>query len=192
MHDIEPFFRWREHYIASEDPQSPFFGHVNSEFEFSDAIYNYVIHPQWDGCDSPTLFLKILFVEYDHKFALIELMGEWNDAVQNDVMQLKREVINPLIDSGITKFIFFCDNLLNFHRGDDDYYEEWYEEICESEGWVAFLDVFDHVADEMGDRLAQYMNFGAEFNGIPWREMPPELVIKAVEQRLTLTQKRLH
>ena len=192
MHDIEPFFRWRDSYIASEDPQSPFYGHVNSEFEFSDAIYNYVIHPQWDSCGSPTLFLKVIFVDYDRQFALIELLGEWNDAVQNDVMFLKREVINPMIDSDITKFIFFCDNLLNFHAADDDYYQEWYDEICESDGWIAFLDTFDHVADEMGDAISQYTHFGAEFNGLPWREMMPEFVVDVVQERLSLAQKRLH
>ncbi len=192
MHDIEPFFRWRDQYVASEDPQSPFFGHINSEFEFSDAIYNYVIHPQWDSCGSPTLFLKVLFVDYDRQFALIELLGEWNDAVQNDVMSLKREVINEMIDADITQFVFFCDNLLNFHTGDDDYYEEWIEEICESDGWVAFLDTFDHVADEMGEAIAQYVHFGPAFNGIPWREMKPEFIVEVVQERLMLAQKRLH
>ncbi len=184
MHDIEPFFRWRDHYIAAEDPQSPFFKTVNSEFEFSDAIYNYVIHPQWDGCGSATLFLKVLYVDYDHQFALIELMGEWNDAIQNDVMLLKREVINPMIDAEITKFVFFCDNLLNFHSDDDDYYEEWHEEICESDGWIALLDTFEHVGEEMGDKLAQFVHFGEAFNGIPWREMEPEFVIDVVQQRI--------
>ncbi len=192
MHDIEPYFRWRDLYIASEDPQSPFFGQVNSEFEFSDAIYNYVIHPQWDSCESPTLFLKVLFVDYDRQFALIELLGEWNDAIQNDVMFLKREVINNMIDAEITKFVFFCDNLLNFHAGDDDYYEEWYEEIVENDGWIAFLDTFDHVADEMGDAIAQYVHFGSSLNGIPWREMKPEFVVDVVQERLMLAQKRLH
>ncbi len=184
MHDIEPFFRWRDHYIAADDPASPFFGKMNSEFEFSDAIYNYVIHPQWDSCGSPTLFLKVLFVDYDRQFALIELLGEWNDTIQNDIMLLKREVINPMIDEGIYKFVFFCDNLLNFHQGDDDYYEEWHEEIIGEGGWIAFLDTFDHVGVEMGDLLAHYIHFGTLFNGIPWREMEPDWIVDVVEKRL--------
>ncbi|MEY4126059.1 MAG: hypothetical protein RL737_248, partial [Bacteroidota bacterium] len=40
MHFIEPFFRWRGEYIASEDARSPFFGRVYSEFEFQHRVYN--------------------------------------------------------------------------------------------------------------------------------------------------------
>ena len=60
MHDLEPYYNWREIYIASEDPRSPFFEREYSEFEFSDKIYNYFIHPQWDSFGSQTLFMKIL------------------------------------------------------------------------------------------------------------------------------------
>lgn len=192
MHDIEPFFRWREYYVAADDSRSPFYGETHSEFEFSEAIYNYVIHPQWDSCGSATLFLKVLFVDYNKQYALIELMGEWNDAINNDVMFLKQEVIDSMIDEGIVQFVFFCDNLLNFHAGDDDYYQEWHEEIIEDDGWIVMLDTFDHVADEMGDLIGQFVSFGPSFNGLPWRAMQPELIPIAIEQQLALAQKRLH
>jgi hypothetical protein len=48
MHEIEPYFQWRHLYIADEDPKSIFFGQTYSEFEFSQTVYNYYIHPQWD------------------------------------------------------------------------------------------------------------------------------------------------
>ncbi len=64
MHDIEPYYNWRNLYIASEDPLSPFYGQQYSEFEFSNAIYDYFIHPQWDKFDSATLYLKILYVSF--------------------------------------------------------------------------------------------------------------------------------
>ena len=39
MHFVEPFFNWRNYYIASEDPSSPFYGQEYSEFEFHNSIY---------------------------------------------------------------------------------------------------------------------------------------------------------
>jgi len=92
MHDIEPFYNWRHLYEAEEDPRSPFYGKEYSEMYFTDTIYNYVIHPQWDFIGSPTLYIKILFVDYEQGTAVIELLGEWNDAVHNDIMFLKREI----------------------------------------------------------------------------------------------------
>ena len=65
MHDIEPFYNWRHIYVAEEDSLSPFFGRTYSEFEFSQTVYNYYIHPQWDDFGSRTLYLKILFVDHE-------------------------------------------------------------------------------------------------------------------------------
>ena len=55
MHNIEPYYNWRHIYISEEDERSPFFGREYSEFEFTQAIYNYLIHPQWDefGFENP-------------------------------------------------------------------------------------------------------------------------------------------
>ena len=60
MHTLEPYFNWRNLYIAAEDPQSPFFEYQNSEVHFTDSIYNFLIHPQWDSMESETLFLKVM------------------------------------------------------------------------------------------------------------------------------------
>src|SRR5678810_76420 len=105
MHDIEPFYNWRHIYVSEEDERSPFFGRAYSEFEYSHTIYNYYIHPQWDDFGSRTLYLKVLIADYDEKYAVIELMGEWNDAIENDIMELKREVIDLFEREGIVKFI---------------------------------------------------------------------------------------
>ena len=59
MHTLEPYYAWRNHYVASNDPRSPFFDRTYSEFEYSTKVYNYFIHPQWDSIHSPTLFCKI-------------------------------------------------------------------------------------------------------------------------------------
>jgi len=57
MHDIEPYYKWREYYVASEDEQSPFYGRTYDEFKFTKKIYNYFIHPQWDYIGSQTLYI---------------------------------------------------------------------------------------------------------------------------------------
>ena len=90
MHDIEPYFNWRNYYTAEEDKDSPFYGKVYDEFKYSNKIYNYFIHPQWDYIGSPTLYIKLLYADYEDGYAIIELIGEWNDCLNNDVMFLKR------------------------------------------------------------------------------------------------------
>lgn len=141
MHELEPYFNWRHLYTAEEDEQSPFFGRVYSEFEFSNTVYNYYIHPQWDEFGSKTLYLKLLFVDYDYNYAIIELIGEWNDAVENDVMQLKRSIIDHLVQHGIYKYILIAENVLNFHSSDKDYYEEWYDDIKDEGGWIVAVNM---------------------------------------------------
>ena len=63
-------------------------------------------------------------VDYDLNFAIIELIGEWNDAIENDIMTLRREVTDKLQEQGINKFIIIAENVLNFHSSDDSYYEK--------------------------------------------------------------------
>ncbi len=46
MHSIEPYYRWRDYYIVEEDMLSPFYGREHSEFEFTDHIYDFALHPQ--------------------------------------------------------------------------------------------------------------------------------------------------
>ena len=111
MHGIEPYWRWRDLYKAEEDEHSPFFEREYSEFEFTHAIYDHAIHPQWDYIGSPTLFIKILFVDYDDGMAIIELLGEWNDTINNDVMFFKRDVIDALTKNGVYRFIIIGENV---------------------------------------------------------------------------------
>ena len=91
--------------MASDDERSPFYDRQYSETHFTERIYNHFIHPQWDNFDSPTLFLKILSVDYDEGYAIIEFIGEWNDCLHNDIMILKRDIIDELALNGIFKFI---------------------------------------------------------------------------------------
>lgn len=193
MHDIEPHFRWRDDYVASEDRRSPFFRRAYSEFEFTHQLYNFYLHPQWDEFGSSTLYLKILFVDYDEGFALIELIGEWNDTLHNDIRELKRNVADALLGAGISKFIFFCENLLNFHASrDDDYYAEWAEEVRDERGWIVLLNTRQHVEEEMHTgRLHLHLSFGEDFNGLNWRPHKPQVVFQLVAALMSGQMRRI-
>jgi hypothetical protein len=141
MHDIEPYSNWRHVYVAEDDEKSPFYGRTYSEFEFSQTVYNYYIHPQWDDFGSRTLYMKLLMVDYEQHYAVIELLGEWNDAIENDIMTLRREMTDKLETEGIAKFILVAENVLNFHSSDDSYYEDWYERVSDESGWVVMLNM---------------------------------------------------
>jgi hypothetical protein len=183
MHTIEPYYNWRGVYIASDDIQSPFYGREYSEFEFTDTIYNYCIHPQWDNIGSQSLFIKILFADYDEGVCIIELFGEWNDTIQNDIMILKRDIIEALMEVGILKFILIAENVLNFHADCEDYYEEWFEELEDIDGWMAFLNLRTHVIEEMqSENLDQYFVLGGELSDFSWRTMTPKQLSSAVER----------
>lgn len=172
MQDIEPHFRWRDLYQAEHDRLSPFYEREYSEFEFTNQIYNYLIHPQWDEFGSPTLYVKILFAEYSEGYAIIELLGEWNDAINNDVMLLKREVAEILMAEGINKFILIGENVLNFHASDDCYYEEWFQDL--EDGWIVALNFQEHVLDELRkNNIDYYLNFGGELDHMVWRKFSP-------------------
>lgn len=186
MHTIEPYWNWRNLYIAEEDELSPFFGREYSETHYVDAVYDHYIHPQWDNIGSTTLFLKLLFVDYEDGFAIIELMGEWNDTLYNDIMILKREIIDALIDSGIQKFILVGENVLSFHSSDDSYYEEWYEDV--EDGWIACVNFRQHVlSDFCATGIDNYFIFGGQLDDFPWSTFRPLQLFQKIEQ---LVEKR--
>jgi hypothetical protein len=146
-----------------------------------------VIHPQWDDIDSPTLYIKILFVDYDQGFAIIELIGEWNDCINNDIMILKRDIIEKIMEYGVNKFILIGENILNFHYSDDCYYEEWFDEV--EDGWIAFLNFRDHVIKEFTQaNIDYYIVSGGHLNDIAWRTSTPHLLFERVD---TYVQKRI-
>ncbi|HEX6428406.1 MAG TPA: hypothetical protein VF008_11995 [Niastella sp.] len=182
MHEIEPFYNWRHIYISEQDERSPFFGRVYSEFTYSQAVYNYYIHPQWDDFGSRTMYLKILLADYEEKYAIIELIGEWNDAIENDIMELKREVIDHFLYLGITKFIFIAENVLNFHSGDKDYYQEWFDEVTEEDGWIVILNMPEQTQyDFKRARLNRYIELMELDN---WRTYRPFHLFKKIDEQI--------
>ncbi len=180
MHDIEPYYNWRHIYVSEQDELSPFYGRVYSEFEFSQTVYNYYIHPQWDEFGSKTLFMKVLMADYDEHYAVIELIGEWNDAIENDIMELKREVIDVFMLGKINKFILIAENVLNFHSSDKEYYEEWYEEMMDDNGWVVILNMPEQTQyDFKKAKLNRYLELMEMDN---WRIYKPFHLFKKIDE----------
>ena len=180
MQDIEPYYSWRHLYISSEDEYSPFYGREYSEFEYTNTVYNYYIHPQWDDLGSSTLYIKELYADYESGFVILEFIGEWNDAINNDIMLLKRDIIDVMIENNISKFILIGENVLNFHASDDCYYQEWFDDI--EEGWVVALNFRDHVLQEFSKyNIDYYLIYGGELNELKWRTYNPQQLFQAVE-----------
>ncbi len=184
MQDIEPYYNWRHIYIAAEDELSPFYEREYSEFEYTNHIYDYAIHPQWDDMGSETLFIKILIADYDEGFAIIELIGEWNDCINNDIMFLKRDIVDCMLQEGIRKFILIGENVLNFHASDDSYYEEWYEDL--EDGWIAFLNFREHVLREFEkNNIDYYILLGGKLNNVAWRTYNPTQLFNTIDNVVT-------
>ena len=185
MHTIEPYYNWRNLYTAEEDPRSPFFQREYSETHYTDQIYNHYIHPQWDNIESTTLFIKLLFADYEDGYCIIELFGEWNDCLYNDIMFLKRDIIETLMQEGINKFILIGENVLNFHYSDDCYYEEWFEDI--EDGWIAALNFRKHVLEEFKSaNIDSYFLLGGQLNMVNWRILTPCNLYRKIESQVAI------
>lgn len=184
MYSIEPFYNWLHIYNASEDEASPFYERVYSEFEFTNALYNYNIHPQWDEFGSATLYLKLLQVDYARGYAIIELLGEWNDCLYNDIKFLKENVIDILLSNEIKEFILIGENVFNFHYSDDSYYQEWFDEI--PEGWIACVNFRKHVIEEFEKaNIDYYLAFSEKLGQLYWRKASPMQLYEIVSGLMT-------
>jgi hypothetical protein len=182
MHELEPFYNWMHLYEATDDEQSPFYGREHSEFEFSNTVYNYYIHPQWDEFGSRTLYLKVLFVDYDLNYAIIEMIGEWNDAIENDIETLKRAVIDRMMAKGIYKFILITENVLNFHSSDTDYYQEWVDDISGEGGWIALVNMPEQTRFDFGrSHIDRFVHFVESPN---WRTFQPQDFFNSIDNKI--------
>lgn len=179
MHELEPFEGWLSIYDANQDERLPFFGETHDHYDL--AFYNHLLHPEWDFIGSETLFVKVLFAQYEESTAIIELIGEWNDSLHNDSMHLKRNLIDILLQEGIKKFVLLGENVLNFHGGEDDYYQEWFEEL-EEEGWIIAIGFRPYIHKEWEKYgINAYFNWGGpmEING--WRTLNPRQVMEKLD-----------
>ncbi|WP_020527924.1 hypothetical protein [Flexithrix dorotheae] len=183
MHEIEPFYRWEKYYISTMDENSPFYGREYEFMKYSNDIYGYFIHPYWDYIGSDTLYTKLLFADYKRGFCVMEFLGEWNDAINNDIMHLKNNVINPLVEKGVNQFILIGENVMNYHGSDDCYYEEWFEDV--EDGWIAAINFREFVLDEWGNfNLDWYVNYGGNLDVHNWRTLKPIILYNLVKEKI--------
>ena len=105
-------------------------------------------------------------------------------------MPIEMQMEIPLsMNHGINKYIIIGENVLNFHHSDDSYYEEWFEDIQDNDGWIVFLNFRDHVLKEFKQaNLDYYFNTGGELNDFEWRKFSPGQVFgnisKIISKRL--------
>ena len=188
MHNIEPYYNWLKYYDPAADERSPFYGKEYNLDVYSETIYGYYIDPSWDGFGSETLYLKILYADYHAGFAVLEFIGEWNDAINNDIMTLKRNILELMMAEDINKFILIGENILNYHGSDDAYYEEWFEEV--GDGWIAAVSFPQFLQDEFRKyHVDQYINMGGTLQIDQWRTLRPQNFFDLVS---TLIQRRLN
>ena len=186
MHNLEPYYNWLDKYDSSKDERSPFYGTVYNEFQYTTKIYNYFIHPQWDDMGSQTLFIKILFTNYEQGYCIMELLGEWNDCLYNDIMTFKNNVLNHLLRIGIHKFILIGENVLNFHASDECYYEEWWNEAVDMNGWIMALNFPEHViveAEQTG--ITDFIHFNRSNKTVNWRTIEPLVLCQTLDSTIS-------
>jgi F0F1-type ATP synthase gamma subunit len=110
------------------------------------------------------------------------MIGEWNDCINNDIMTFKRDVIEPLMCEGISKFILIGENVLNFHESDDCYYEEWFDEVEDMDGWIALLNFREHVIEVFEEaNIDSYFVLGGKMNNLGWRTLTPTSLFNKVK-----------
>ena len=116
-------------------------------------------------------------------FAIIELIGEWNDAIENDIMQLKRDVIDQLLHEKIFKYILITENVLNFHSSDKEYYEEWFEQVTDEEGWIVALNMPEATQYDFKRKKINYFIELMQLEN--WRVYKPYHLFRKIDDELS-------
>lgn len=100
-------------------------------------------------------------------------------------MSLKREVIDEMTAEGIIKFILIGENVLNFHASDDSYYEEWWQDVDDEDGWIAMINFRQHILEEAStENIDSYINLGGDLNDMEWRKFSPNLLFQEIDEQL--------
>ncbi|MCH5689284.1 hypothetical protein LWM68_36600 [Niabella sp. W65] len=111
------------------------------------------------------------------------MIGEWNDAVENDIMPLKRDVLEVFMQEGIYKFILIAENVLNFHSSDKEYYEELHEELSDENGWIVCLNMPEQTQYDF--KLAKINQFIELMVLDNWRTYKPYHLFKRINDQLS-------
>lgn len=186
LRDIEPFYGWLHLYSHEMDENSPFYEVEHNLFEYDRQMNRIPVHPLWDSIESESLLVKVLYADYDRKYAIIELFGEWNDLYENDYKLLAENCLTYFIDAGINRFILICENVFHGYYETDDYYEAVQEEL--GYGWICLLRMRPSVREELeAYQLTSYFFQSEICDELPWRKLRPAQLFDAVNQRIRMT-----
>jgi hypothetical protein len=170
--EIEPFHGWLHIYNQANDRRNPFREVEHNAFHYDRFIYTYPAHPLWESIESESLLIKVLYANYRRGFAVIELLGEWNDLFQNDFKLLCENCLYPLLHAGITNFVLICDNVFNIYIQNDEYYADLYDML--EDGWICLLNPRPNIVDELHKwRVDGFFRLLYDANAIRWRKMKP-------------------
>lgn len=181
--EVEPHYGWLGYYDHKMDKRSPFHHVEHNLFAYDRYIYTFEAHPLWDTIESESLLVKILYANYTQGYAIIELLGEWNDLFQNDFKLLCENCLTYLADEGITQYIFVAENVFNIYLDQDDYYEAFQEEL--GDGWMCLLRARERVLDEMKRyNISPYFYWNDSLQDLHWRKLKPWQVYDLVKDSM--------
>ena len=83
--------------------------------------------------------------------------------------------------------------MLNFHSSDLCYYEEWFEDVADEGGWIAFVNTLRHVESEMLDnRIQSFASLGGPFSELNWRGQKPDFLVRQIDEMQDKSVSLLH
>ncbi|MEO0473511.1 MAG: hypothetical protein AAF206_28115 [Bacteroidota bacterium] len=183
LRHIEPFYGWLNLYSHEQDERSPFHQVEHNMFYYDRSINHIPAHPLWDDFGSESLLTKILFVDYDQGYAILELFGEWNDLYDNDFRLFAENCLTYLVDHGVQQFVFICENVFHIYPDTDDYYQAMQDEL--EDGWMAVLRIRPNVREEMDQYgIAEYFYWSPVLDQISWRKLKPPQLYQLVADRM--------
>ncbi|MCB9233679.1 MAG: hypothetical protein H6581_18625 [Bacteroidia bacterium] len=157
---------------------------MHNLFDYDRSIYNYLAHPQWDEINSENLLVKILFADYERQYAVLELLGDWNDLYQNDFKLLAENCLTYLVDEGINQIILIVENVFNTYLGEDDYYEAMQDEL--GDGWICLLRPREQMKMEIEQYgIDRYLFWSPALDEIRWRKLKPLQLFEIVHAVIT-------
>jgi hypothetical protein len=75
------------------------------------------------------------------------------------------------------------ENVLNFHGLEDDYYQEWFEEV--EDGWIVAMGFREFIHREWNKYgLDSYLNWGGKLEIENWRTLSPAQIQEFVEHEM--------
>jgi hypothetical protein len=98
-------------------------------------------------------------------------------------MELKREIIDRLSKLKITKYILITENVLNFHSSDKEYYQEWFEEVTEENGWIVSLNMPEATQQDFRKKKLHYYIELMEI--ADWRIYKPYHLFRKIDDQIS-------